>query len=100
MESRKSIYVSYDAMPEYLMWRIPFAGSSAWSEREPDFVSYGNLAGEELAAVARQAGSIYYIVYSYNNPIAWVTTGGDVHIVEQRFKKASARIQDLCREWL
>ena len=53
----------------------------------------GRLNEVETAAWAADRDRIVYSVWSYGTPIAWVTSDGRVHKVDQRFSITTTRHQ-------
>lgn len=53
----------------------------------------GRLEGTDLDQYRADRGNFAYVVMSYATPIAWTTTDGRTHIVEQRFSPTTGRQQ-------
>lgn len=61
-----------------------------------NYAGTGRLDPEEEARLAKDMGSLDYMVYSYNTPIAWRTAEG-WYVVEQKFSVTTSKHQNYVR---
>lgn len=90
----------YSNLRKALAQRLDFKTSGAlrgerYGDYKPSTWDSGRLDGEDLKAFKIDREMMTYVVYSYATPIAWVTSDGCVHYVEQKFSLTTTKHQGL-----
>lgn len=110
---------NYSQIRDLLACCLAFQGNSMSAERRnltwPNIlnsplsgpINPGRLNEKEARKLSEASDRIFYVIYSYSTPIAWVAYGDDkwndpcdVYVVEQSFSTTTSRHQGLCRAWL
>lgn len=82
----------------FLRSRKPFKRGNLSAEKFGPFRTGGHLPAAEVIKMLRDEPT--YIVYSYDTPIAWITTDGTAYVPDVTYSVTTTRHQRIVKEYL